>query len=518
MKIIVINKENIELLKTFINNELPPSFRYFEKRDINCINNHFITIVGCINNIPIAYGHIDYENKYWLGICVLPKYHRKGYGKKIMNYLMDKVYNSDINIIYLSVDKTNDVAINMYKKYNFSIKDDKATYYIMSCDCITLPISLGEALDKLTILDIKLDKIKDNRRKDVKIEYDLLYSKLNKIVNEYTFYYSILKSVNLSIWEKQDIFRESMNDDIKTKLCKEIIIENDSRYRVKNKINHISNSSIKEQKGYKLKKTFILSHLGMGDIITSIGIVRYLSTQYDEVLVVCKNKNKQNMMEIYGDDNTIKILYVNNDDEISPKLGCNIEKYNDITSKYDTYLCGYHISKNPKIYDLPFCFYDDMNIPTQYFWEYFYVPTIKESIELYNVINNIKEYIFVHNTCSTGKVFNIEYIESKLNFNSNEVLIINPCYNTYNKGHKYYEIANNFINKSILSYKDIIINSNKIIVSDSSFMCLSINLEIKTNECYFYSRDNVDYSHIWSDKYIFNDNLSRKIFKNIKII
>ena len=43
---------------------------------------------------------------------------------------------------------------------------------------IDLPVSLGEALDKLSILDIKLDKIKDERKKDVEKEYNILYENL----------------------------------------------------------------------------------------------------------------------------------------------------------------------------------------------------------------------------------------------------------------------------------------------------------------------------------------------------
>ena len=46
-----------------------------------------------------------------------------------------------------------------------------------------------------------------------------------------------------------------------------------------------------EQKGYKLKKAFVLTHLGLGDNINSIGMVTYLSTCYDEVVVVCKEHN-----------------------------------------------------------------------------------------------------------------------------------------------------------------------------------------------------------------------------------
>ena len=62
---------------------------------------------------------------------------------------------------------------------------------------IILPVSIGEALDKLTILDIKMCKIKDNRKHDVKKEYDILLNTLNFFINKYDFYYKILKNVKL---------------------------------------------------------------------------------------------------------------------------------------------------------------------------------------------------------------------------------------------------------------------------------------------------------------------------------
>ena len=52
-------------------------------------------------------------------------------------------------------------------------------------DILYLPVSLGEAIDKLTILDIKLDKIVDNRKIDVKKEYNLLYDKLKEFIIKY---------------------------------------------------------------------------------------------------------------------------------------------------------------------------------------------------------------------------------------------------------------------------------------------------------------------------------------------
>ena len=131
---------------------------------------------------------------------------------------------------------------------------------------IELPVSLGEALDKLTILDIKLEKIKDNRRLDVQKEYDILYNKLKLNIQNYDFYYKILKQVNLDIWEMQDDFRYNNGD--KNKLCLKIIDENDRRFRIKKKINDIANSSLKEQKGYKPRKAFVMTHQGLGDMIT----------------------------------------------------------------------------------------------------------------------------------------------------------------------------------------------------------------------------------------------------------
>lgn len=138
----------------------------------------------------------------------------------------------------------------------------------------------------------------------------------------------------------QDEFR--YNNCNKVDLCFKIIEDNDRRFRVKKKINDLTNSSLKEQKGYKPKKAFVLTHLGLGDNITAIGMVRYLSTCYDEVVVVCKNRNKKNMELFYQDDDSIKIYNIENDKNISPRYGFNINKFKQITKGYSLYLCGNH--------------------------------------------------------------------------------------------------------------------------------------------------------------------------------
>ena len=110
-------------------------------------------------------------------------------------------------------------------------------------ELLYLPVSLGEGIDKLTILDIKMDKMIDNRKHDVKREYDLLYTKLKCFIIKYETLYQTMKKVNLLIWNMMDLLRDgNIDEDLYLTTCKECIEYNDIRFRVKNKINYVSNS------------------------------------------------------------------------------------------------------------------------------------------------------------------------------------------------------------------------------------------------------------------------------------
>ena len=76
---------------------------------------------------------------------------------------------------------------------------------------INLPVSLGEAIDKLTILEIKLENIKDCRKLEVKNEYDILYNQLYNIIEKYKSYYNLMKEINLDIWYLMDKLRDETN-------------------------------------------------------------------------------------------------------------------------------------------------------------------------------------------------------------------------------------------------------------------------------------------------------------------
>jgi hypothetical protein len=159
-------------------------------------------------------------------------------------------------------------------------------------DLIYLPVSLGEAVDKLTILDIKLEKIKDDRKLDVQKEYNLLYNNLEKFIIKYTDLYKSIKKANAFIWDMMDVLRdgENITETDYLKLCKECIEYNDIRFRIKNKINYVSNSLLKEQKSYKINTILIEINDEIKNSNDFIKPIKYYSFIYDEIIIISNNK------------------------------------------------------------------------------------------------------------------------------------------------------------------------------------------------------------------------------------
>lgn len=109
------------------NSNLNTTFRYFNSRNEDCFDNHFYHII--LNDpYPVGYGHLDYENdKMWLGMCVFDSFVGKGYGKQILKNLID---SREKHHLYLSVDKENFKAINLYLHNGFKIySQNKKIFY-----------------------------------------------------------------------------------------------------------------------------------------------------------------------------------------------------------------------------------------------------------------------------------------------------------------------------------------------------------------------------------------------------
>ena len=123
---------------------------------------------------------------------------------------------------------------------------------------ILTEISAGELLDKLSILEIKLNKIKDSSfLQEVKKEYDILIKTKNdniKSSDKIDILYKNLKEINEKLWKIENEIRLcEKNSDFNDKfvqLARNVYIENDKRSKIKLEINKVLGSNIKEVKQY----------------------------------------------------------------------------------------------------------------------------------------------------------------------------------------------------------------------------------------------------------------------------
>lgn len=123
---------------------------------------------------------------------------------------------------------------------------------------IIAEISVGELLDKISILEIKLEKIKDqDKLKFITDEHSILKDQLNKNVksdDELEKLFQSLKSINSKLWVIEDDKRQCENEknfnDKFVKLSRDIHFLNDDRAKIKLEINNHTGSKIKEIKEY----------------------------------------------------------------------------------------------------------------------------------------------------------------------------------------------------------------------------------------------------------------------------
>ena len=119
-------------------------------------------------------------------------------------------------------------------------------------------ISDGELIDKISILEIKLEKIKNKASQDeINKEYNILKEVQNSSIEMTEKLKTLLKEikeVNLNLWNIEDKLRicEKNKDFGQTfiELARGVYLNNDKRSKIKSKINDVSGSNIKEIKQY----------------------------------------------------------------------------------------------------------------------------------------------------------------------------------------------------------------------------------------------------------------------------
>lgn len=119
-----------------------------------------------------------------------------------------------------------------------------------------IDISVGEVVDKLTILSIKLEKFKDSdKRENVRKEFDKLSGEMEKSgIRPTSAEFEALKEINLKLWDIEDAIRikeaRKEFDDEFIQLARSVYFNNDKRAAMKKQINLKYKSDLIEEKEY----------------------------------------------------------------------------------------------------------------------------------------------------------------------------------------------------------------------------------------------------------------------------
>jgi len=119
-----------------------------------------------------------------------------------------------------------------------------------------IDVSIGELVDKVTILSIKLRKVKDAQKvKNIEHEYNLLIESIASIgITPESDEFRRLLEINQRLWDIEDGIRlkerDKQFDDEFVQLARSVYVENDKRAEEKKKINLRTGSDIVEEKDY----------------------------------------------------------------------------------------------------------------------------------------------------------------------------------------------------------------------------------------------------------------------------
>ena len=124
---------------------------------------------------------------------------------------------------------------------------------------IHIPVSPGEVLDKITILEIKCERMSDPEKvANVKVELALLQETWADSVSEDSVindWHAQLKEINQALWQIEDDIRDKERarqfDERFIELARSVYFTNDRRAKIKRNLNHHLGSEIVEEKSYQ---------------------------------------------------------------------------------------------------------------------------------------------------------------------------------------------------------------------------------------------------------------------------
>ena len=321
-----------------------------------------------------------------------------------------------------------------------------------------VPVSIGELIDKFTILQIKKNKIQ-NSEKLAMVEKEIAY--LQPFVDKHNLEPELideLREINTKLWVVEDQIRDKekirLFDDEFIQLARSVYIINDKRCETKNKINTIMNSCLSEVKSYtKYKDDNDAEIIKLGE--TKLGETKLGEEPIRELII----KPKETVDELYkkikkleGDYNTAiqyykKILELNpmNINKYLRELGEIYEKQNMF---YEAVECYVKVLKTETI---------DVNtigvLTNQIGSCYFNLTQYKLAIHYFKKVLLIKEIPDVYSSIGLCNVKLKDYKEAEVNLLKSYNLKNNNHLTCHTLGYVYYYTKK--YDNSIKYYKKI---------------------------------------------------------------
>ena len=255
---------------------------------------------------------------------------------------------------------------------------------------------------------------------------------------------------------------------------------------------------------------YLLTYNGLGDYITMIGALNFLSNYYQHIYMICRVGSIENM-KLFLPNKQITYIPIyptrfsltSNEHLLLEATQC-IKIINEAPINNDILICGTEQLKggvlksritnkrlleyksNDKQYTIRWVhireFYHNIGLDLSIYYEYFDIPSTNQSIQ--ETHTNI---IFVHTKFSKGEInIDLQIDQDK------DTIIICANKNIYPENHTKYEVANKYVDAPITSYTDVIKNASEIHVVDSCFSSIVYPLQqtnrLKAKKIVIYDR------------------------------
>jgi len=229
-----------------------------------------------------------------------------------------------------------------------------------------------------------------------------------------------------------------------------------------------------------MSEAFVLSHLGLGDNICMLGAVFYLTSLYEKVFFVVKERYQKNIELFIENHPKITLYVVKEDEDISPPWGCTLEHFLNVTRGKKVFLSGLHIFTTTynSLNNFPQCLYQDMKLDFSIFYNYFPKITLPIHPQIKNLFSFNLPIIFCHDSSSMGEV-NLLTRHSDIQLAQQSQIIVNPCKNMYSPDHPFFHWMETLVFLPVAEYIPLIEQADQIIITDSCFWCLTVHLKTK---------------------------------------